>query len=56
MTCFIFFKLLYKYADDNSKSTASSCVHDVIANLETDCTNIIERISVNSLQTNLSKF
>ena len=43
---------LYNYADDNSISTASPCVHDVVSNLETDCNNIMEWFSVNGLQTN----
>ena len=47
---------LYKYADDNSISTASPCVHDVVSNLETDCNNAMEWFSVNGLQANPSKF
>ena len=47
---------LYNYADDNSISTASPCVHDVVSNLKTDCNNIMEWFSVNGLQANPSKF
>ena len=47
---------LYNYADDNSISTASPCVHDVVSNLKTDCNNIMEWFSVNDLQANPSKF
>ena len=47
---------LYNYADDSSISTASPCVHDVAANLETDCNNIMEWFSVNGLKANPSKF
>ena len=46
---------LYNYADDNSISPASLCVHGV-SNLETDCTNIMEWFSVNGLQAKPSKF
>ena len=47
---------LYNYTDDNSISTASPCVHDVVSNLKTDCNNIMEWFSVNGLQANPSKF
>ena len=47
---------LYNYTDDNSISTASPRVHDVVSNLETDCNNIMEWFSVNGLQANPSKF
>ena len=47
---------IVQYADDNSISTASPCVHDVVSNLETDCINIMEWFSVNGLQANPSKF
>ena len=47
---------LYNYADDNSISTASPRVHDVVSNLETDCKNIMEWFSVNGLQANPSNF
>ena len=43
---------LYNYADDNSISTASPCVHDVVSNLKTDCNNIMEWFSVNGFQAN----
>ena len=46
---------LCNYADDNSISTASLCVHGV-SNLETDCNNIMEWFSVNGLQAKPSKF
>ena len=48
--------LLYNYADDNSISTASPCVHDVVANLETDCNDIMKWFYVNGLQERPSKF
>ena len=47
---------LYNYADDNSISTASPCVHDVVSNLKTNCNNIMEWFSVNGLEANPSKF
>ena len=47
---------LYNYADDSSISTASPCVHGVVANLETDCNNIMEWFSVNGLKENPLKF
>ena len=47
---------LYNYADDNSISIASPCVHDVVSNLETDCNNTMGRFSVNGLQATSSQF